>query len=161
MAEQTQKRVLPQSELDFYLMTTDSVWGKDEISNDLKTKLTKYFSETGEDGEQKITYDSLWGLLGFYTRDMRLANLSEWNGEIQYAQYYLNLANDLLHAEMVEPFLIALSRVATLLELSQSKRGFLRRQMHTLRTEHMQGEIEPKKKKLFGGADNKKMGGGY
>jgi len=158
MSEQ-QKRVQPQSELDFHLMTTDSVWGKSGVSQDLIEKLNKYFYvKDKESGEQKISKESLWGLLGFYTRDMRLANLSLWNGEVQYCQYYLDLANDFLQAEMIEPFLITLSRVATMLELSQSKGGFLRKQMNTLRTEAFHGDLEPPKKKLFGTKDK---GGRY
>ena len=78
-----QKRVLPQSELDFHLMTTDGVWGKNEISPELKAKLTRYYLEKDKDGKDTVTTDSLWNLLGFYTRDMRLANLSTWNGEVE------------------------------------------------------------------------------
>ncbi len=167
MSEQQQKRVLPQSELDFHLMTTDSVWGKADVSHELKVKLEKYFSVKDangkplfdEKGNPVVNAESLWGLLGFYTRDMRLANLSSWNGEVEYCQYYLDLANDFLQAQMCEPFLICLSRVATMLELSQSKGGFLRRQMNTLRTEAMHGEFEPPKKQLFGTGDKNKKGG--
>lgn len=159
MNNDNQKRVLPQNELDFHLMTTDSVWGKADVSPELKEKLSKYFLGKDEAGKEVITTESLWGLLGFYTRDMRLANLSMWNGEVNYCQYYLDLANDLLQANMVEPFLICLSRVATLLELSQSKGGFLRKTMNTLRTESLHGELEPPKKKLFGMNNNKQTGG--
>lgn len=156
---QEQRRVSPQSELDFHLMTTDGVWGKAEVSQELKNKLNRYYYIKDEKGNNKIDSSSLWGLLGFYTRDMRLANLSLWNGEVAYCQYYLDLANDMLQAEMIEPFLICLSRVATMLELSQSKGGFLRRMMNTLRTEHLQGELDPPKKRLFG--DKNKKGGGF
>lgn len=167
MNGETQRRVTPQSELDLNLMLTDSVWGKPEVSNGLKAKLSKVFAQQDENGEltvdekgnPKITIESLWDLLGFYTRDMRLANLSLWNGEVQYCQYYLDLANDFLQAGMIEPFLICLSRVATMLELSQSKGGFLRRNMNTLRTESVSGDLTPPKKKLFG-VDNKKGQGG-
>jgi len=154
-----QKRVLPQSELDFHLMTTDGVWGRNEISNELKERLTRHYLQKDKegnilkdkDGNALVTNDSLWNLLGFYTRDLRLANLSNWNGEVEYCQYYLNLANDFLQANQIEPFLVSLSRVATLIELSQSKGGFLRRQMNTLTTQNLTGELEPPKKDLFGG----------
>jgi len=163
---ENQKRVLPQSELDFHLMTTDGVWGRNDISPELKERLTKYYVQRddkgdivlGDDGSPAITSQSYWNLLGFYTRDMRLANLSTWNGEVEYCQYFLNLANDMLQAEQIEPFLISLSRVATMLEISQSKGGFLRRQMNTLRTENLQGEVEPPKKQLFGGTKKDKGG---
>jgi len=143
------RRVLPQNELDFNLMTTDAVWGKAEVPQELRERLNKYFESMGEDGKKKVTPQSLWGLLGFYTRDMRLANLSAWNGELAYCQYFLDLANDFLQANMTEPFIISLSRVATMLELSQSKGGFLRRKMNTFTQENIKSE-EPPKKSLFG-----------
>lgn len=144
------KRVMPRSDLDFNLMTTDAVWGSPYISAELRERLGKEFKEVDKEGNETVTTASLWGLLGFYTRDMRLANLSILNGEVNYCQYYLDLANDFLQADMIEPFLISLSRVATVLELSQSKGGFLRRRMNTFSTEHTQLEEGPKKKSLFG-----------
>lgn len=148
--EKLQKRTLPQSELDLALMTTNAVWGMPDISMELKTRLSKLYQTQTETGEKGITVQSLWGLLGYYTRDMRLANLSVWNGELAYTQYYLDLAGDMLQAEMIEPFVICLSRVATILELSQSKGGFLRRRMNTFTQEGITQELEPPKKTLFG-----------
>ena len=158
MVEQTQqqRRVMPQSELDFHLMTTDSVWGKAEVSPELRTVLNKYFLSKNKEGENVVTKQSLWGLLGFYTRDMRLANLSTKDGEMEFCQYYLDLSNDFLQAGNIEPFLISLSRVATRLELSQSKSGFLRKQMNTMTMQNLQGEVEPQKKSLFGLGGSKK-----
>lgn len=152
------KRYIPMSELDLNLMITDSVWGKQEVAPELKERLEQYYIKKDKkgkpiyiDGQLVGDKQSLWGLLGFYTRDMRLANLNYWNGEVQYCQYFLDLANDLLQADMIKPFLISLSRVATLLELSQSKGGFLRKNMNTLRTENTNFDSEPPKKTLFGG----------
>lgn len=151
--EKKDKRILPYSNLDLAMLTTDSVWGKSEVNIDLREKLSKYFVKVDENGKQIITQESLWGLLGFYTRDMRLANLTAnaWNNELEYVEYHLNLANDLLQEGYIESFLVALSRVATKLELSQSKGGFLRRNINTFRQESSHQELEPPKKKLFGG----------
>jgi len=143
-------RVMPNSELDLHFLTTETVWGKPEVSPELKEKLERLEYTKHSDGTVSVDSKSLWDLLSFYTRDMRLGNLSEWNGELQYCQYYLDLAHDLLESGYNEPFIICLSRVASILELSQSKRGFLRRNMNTLRTEHMQGELEPPKKRIMG-----------
>lgn len=165
MAEE-QKRILPRSELEFNLMMTDTVWGTSQINPELKERLSKEYGYydykrdaagnllLDEEGRpQRALYikeEGLWSMLGFYTRDMRLGNLGVWNGELANATYYLNLANDFLHSKMVEPFLICLSRVATILELSQSKGGFFRRRVNTLTQEHFSTEMEPKKKTLFG-----------
>lgn len=165
---QQQKRTLPHSELDLNLMLTDSVWGKSEVSSLLQERLNKYFTMRDQDGVQIFTEDgkpivtkeSLWGLLGFYTRDMRLGNLSRLDNELQTCRYYINLANDFLNVDMIEPFLIALSRAATILETSQSKGGFLRRITNTLRQEHVKQELEPPKKGWMGG-NKKQQGGGY
>jgi len=149
--ENDQVRFLPQSDLDLNLMLTDSVWGRKEVSGELKDKLARYYTETDTEGNETITKRSLWGLLGFFTRDMRLGNLAEFNNELNRCRFMIDLANDLLNVDMIEPFLISLSRSATMLETSQSKGGFLRRQMNTLTTNTTQQNLEPPKKKFFGG----------
>ena len=159
MVEQTQRRTVPQSDLDLQMLTIDAVWGKTDVPQQLRDKMNKHFLEKNEGGEEVVTKESLWGLLGFYTRDMRLGNLATKDGELAYVQYYIDLANDLLQADMIEPFLIALSRAATRLELSQSKVGFLRKQINTFTQESIHKETEPPKKNLFG-KNKQKQGGG-
>lgn len=156
------RRAIPQNELDLNMMTTDSVWGKSEVSPELRKRLEQlYIEDDGQGiGTNIVTKESLWGLLGFYTRDMRLANLSEWNGELNFCHYHLDLANDFLQTDQVKPFLICLSRVATRLELSQSKGGFLRKKMNTFTQENVNRLDEPPKKSLFG-TGKKQEGGRY
>lgn len=159
---------MPKSELDLVLMTTDSVWGKSEVPPELQNALKRFkkiLDKEGKsiydkDGNPIVTEDNLWSLLGFYTRDVRLANLSLWDGEFQYCQYFLDLAGDMLSEQLLEPFIICLRRVATILELSQSKGGFLRRRMNTFTSESTP-ITEPPKKSLFGASKNKKEGRGY
>ena len=149
MSEEQRPRILPQSELDLALMTTNSMWGQEEIPEGLKERLSKIYQKKNLDGSTEEFTSNLWGLLGFYTRDMRLANLNAFLGEVDYCNTMLNLANDFLQAGCIEPFLISLSRVASLLELSQSKNGFLRKKMNTFTQESITKE-EPPKKTLFG-----------
>ena len=143
----SQSRVMPRSELDFNMLMTDTVWGSQYISKDLKNKLSKYYSVPDKDGVMKVEKENMWGLLNFYSRDMRLANLNPT--ETNYVRYYLDLAGDFLQVDMIEPFLISISRAATVLETSQSKGGFLRKRMNTITSESY-GEVEPKKKTMFG-----------
>lgn len=165
MSEAT-ARQLPTSELDLNLMLTNSVWGRPEVNQELKDRLTKFYvarDETGEvlkneKGDIEVTKASLWGLLGFYTRDMRLANLSVWDGEMALCRYMIDLANDYLASNMVEPFIISLSRAVTIMETSQSKGGFLRKNMNTLRQKTSHENLEPPKKGFFG-KGNKQEGG--
>lgn len=154
MAEEEQqpeepRRNVPQSDLDFNLMTTDPEWGRNTVDQDFQSWLTLILKTKNEDGKEEVFKKNLWGRLNFYRRDMRLANLDK--EEIFYVQYYLDLAGDFLASDMIEPFLICLSRGATVLELSQSKKGFLRRRMNTFTKENFNQELGPPQKKLLGG----------
>lgn len=156
---QPPQRLTPRSDLDFNLMITETLWGSSFVSPELQEHLTKNFQVNDEhgapmydaEGHPVVTKEALWGMMSFYTRDLRLSNLSYKSNEIQYCKDYLDLAGDLLKENMIKPFLICLSRVATVTELAQSKGGFLRRQMNTLRTENVDELLEPKKKGIFGG----------
>ena len=149
-SEQPRRRQTPENALDFNLAILDNVWGKDNINSDLYNKLTKnsYFLDQ-ETGKISVDKEHLWGLLGFYTRDMRLGNLNP--GDFISCEFFINLASDFLNKDMVEPFLCSLSRAITVLELSQSKGGFLRRQNNTLTSENVEKTLEPTKKSLFTG----------
>ena len=159
------RRIMPQSGLDFNLMLTDTMWGSQQVSYQLKEKMRQRENrlkmlEQIKAGELPPEDEraAAWELLAFYTRDLRLANLNSLLGEVQYCQHYIDLAGDLLRDGYMEAFATSLARAATLLELSQSKNGFLRRRQNTLTMESLQGDIEPKKKSLlFGG---KKSNGG-
>jgi hypothetical protein len=166
--EKEQKRINLRSELDLALLTTDSVWGRNEIGDKFKEKTTKqksfYSPKMKEDGtldldahgkpqfEVFTEEDILWNTLSFFTRDFRLGNLSRWDGSLEVAEYYTNLASDFLHEGMKKPFNISISRVAAKLELSQSVGGFLRRRMGTFSQEHINIDAEPKNASLFGKA---------
>ena len=147
-------KLTPKDVLDFNLMVIDSVWGKDSISLDLQEKLKNVKATyKDESGQLWVDKESLWGLLGFYTRDMRLSNLD--TAQFKYTVYYTDLAGDMLKENFINSFLICLSRVATILELSQSRGGFLRNRQNTLTQEWIQrgGGLEPPKKNILTGKD--------
>jgi hypothetical protein len=154
-----QQRVSPRNDLDFNLMITETLWGSGLVSPELQGHLTKHYQQYDEEGEPLmddkgkpvVSEEALWGMMSYYTRDLRLSNLSYKSNEIQYCMHYLDLAGDFLKERMLKPFLICLSRVATVTELAQSKGGFLRRQMNTLRTENVDEVLEPPKKSMWGG----------
>jgi hypothetical protein len=152
MGEQPQnnevKRIMPQSGLDFNMMLTDTMWGSPYVSKQIKEKIKQRV--TTRDGT--IDKEAAWELLSFYTRDVRLANLNVLTGEVTYCQYYLDLAGDFLREGFPEAFATSLARAATVLELSQSKNGFLRKRQNTLTTESLSGEVEPPKKRLLFGS---------
>lgn len=156
------RRILPQSGLDYNMMLTDTMWGSPQVSTQLKEKVRQReermrMLEQLKKGEmpEESEKAAAWELLAFYTRDFRLANLNSLLGEVQYCQHYIDLAGDCLRDGYMEAFATSLARAATVLELSQSKGGFLRRRQNTLTQESLQGDMEPKKKSLlFGGKKN-------
>ena len=164
---------MPYTDLEATMMVTNPKWGDQFISSELKKKLTILVkkkipagsmvkNEKGEEfqlmrDENILEEQELWGLLNFYTRDMRLANLSK--DELRYCQHFIDLAGDLLQDGKKTAFVISLSRAVTVLELSQSKGGFLRKRFGTFtREEHRVGDFGDKPNIIFKG---KKKGGGY
>jgi len=156
--EEENQRIIPTSELDAFMITTETAWGKNEIPRELREQLNKYYVTINpETNEKGIRISGLWSLLAYYTRDMRLGNISRHNGEYEYCLYYLDLAGDYLHMNEYRPFVICLSRVVKHLELSQSRGGFFRKQANKFTHETIKQELEPPKRSLWG--SNKKRGG--
>jgi hypothetical protein len=149
MQEDKQLRNTPLNELDMQMILTEPQWGNVGISQELKQRLQSISRETIE-GSNVISTQDLWGLLDFYTRDLRLGNLSTMNGEVNYCRYYLDLAGDCLREGYYRSFVKCLSLTVTVLEISQSRGGFLRTKQSTIRKENIYEEREPKKTSLFG-----------
>lgn len=146
----TPKRFVPQSEIDMTMLTTDPAWGSQHANPALISRLERY--EVGKDalGNDVETKRDLWGRLSIFQRDMRLANLSANNGELEYVRWALDMAQLCLQHDMTQSAAIALGLAATVLETSQSKGGFLRKRMNTLTNEQIHSELEPAKKGLLG-----------
>lgn len=155
MTEDEAMRITPQSEIDLQMLLTDPKWGM-QVPEELKQKLMKVLKEHYVQDEEgnihkvKEQSDSLWGLLAYYTRDVRLGNLSKFDGEEFYVRYFIDLAGDCLRADYIRSFVKALSLAVTVLETSQSRGGFLRKRQGTITQEKKTGELEPPKKSLFG-----------
>jgi hypothetical protein len=147
--EDKKLRQTPLNELDMQMILTKPQWGDDSISNELKVRLQGISRET-INGDHLISKQDLWQLLDFYTQDIRLGNLSTTNGEVNYCRYYLDLAGDCLREGYYRSFVKCLSLAITVLEISQSRGGFLRTKQNTIRKENVYEEKEPKKTSLFG-----------
>jgi len=144
------KRQMPMNDLDLQYMLTDPDWGKD-IPEELKQRLSqvRINAVNNEDGTRtyEIEFkDSLWGLLSFYKKEMRLAYLNPT--ELVYCQHMIDLASDCLYLNLPKSFMRSLSRAITILELSQSKGGFLRKRHNTITTEETKGDLEPPQSKI-------------
>ena len=162
--DEQELRTTPQSDIDLQMMLTDPKWGQDvprELREKLKIIVGEYMSqdENGQPIRVRVE-EGLWGLLSYYTRDIRLGNLSNFNGELEYCRYFLDLAGDCLRSGYLQSFLKSLTMAVTIIETSQSKGGFLRKRQNTLTQEKMQGELEPKKSGLLGGSKKSENYGG-
>jgi len=153
MSEQEQEdysgRRVPTNNLDFSFMTIDPAWGK-EATQELHSLLIESGEITKDDsGKEVIVEDRhLWGILNYFTRDLRLGNL---NNELYLrALRYIDLAGDCISRNLIKGFLASLRRVISILELSQSRGGFLRRRSNTFTQENFESPLEPKKKTFFG-----------
>ena len=165
-------RQLPINELDLQMQLTNSEWGETPKSVELGN-LTQDFNITYPVGtvvenskglkyqiSEEITVYSQqgsWGLLAYLTRDIRLGNLT--SSEVENCKHLLDLAGDLLASGYIRSFSAAIKRVAHILELSQSRKGFFRKLINTLRREEIRSDLNPPKPKFFGGKN--KSGGDY
>lgn len=155
--QQMYKRFIPQNSLDVEFQTINSMWGTLEVNPQFIAKLNKMWEYHTGKTKQQYNMEDLWSLLSFYTRDLRLANLS--SQELAYCEYWLNLAADTLMMGFVEPFLMMLARVASKTELTQAKGGFLRRRQGTITSENYSETREAPKKSWLGINKNNQYGG--
>lgn len=157
MAEDNDNNLRPlmSSSMDFEFLMADPRWGRDEVTKGLQDKLKKYkYYVDTETQEWREIEDKLWNILAFYTKDIRQGYLSENNNEMANVRFWLIYAGDLLAHNYKSAFISALSRAVAVIETSQSKNGFFTKMKNTLRKEETHTEIEPPKKKFFGGGKN-------
>jgi hypothetical protein len=147
---------IPVNDTEYMSRVTEPGWGKTQdipvsFDNSLKRRVY-YRDEEGnlyldKNGNPVFDETSIWEMISFYTRDVRLGNLSELNNEMTVVRYYLKLAGDLLVEGYPESSIISLSEAINILETSQSKGGFFRKRQGTI-TQEQQYE-EKGKKSLF------------
>src|SRR6056297_1059638 len=101
--EDKEDREIPVNQLDLQLMTVNSKWGKD-INSELQNRLYEIGLST-KDGQLKTDKKKLWGLLSYYTRDMRLGNLDRTTYSM--ASQWLDFAGDCLRLNWGKSFLTA------------------------------------------------------
>ena len=166
-SQQNERRITPSTDLDLQLLVTNPVWGKSteltqKVKKDLK-KIEKRHVKKGDiiirDGSMfEATADSiqedernLWEeLQAIYTRDLRLGNLSKWDGQVEKVKYYIDLAGDFLQEGFREPFFKSIKNAITELEISQSTAGFLRNRQATFTHEAINKDLGAPKRNLLG-----------
>lgn len=157
-------RQLPVNDLDLQMQLTNSEWGDLPKSAQLGA-ITHDYSITYLAGTKVLMQDKKltvlkeeitiiseqgsWGLLAYLTRDMRLGNLT--GEEVDVCKHLLDLAGDCLQEGYSRSFSAAIKRVAHILEISQSRKGFFRKLLNTIRREDYRSDITPHKSTFFGG----------
>jgi hypothetical protein len=153
MSDEFNQRFSPSSNLEAEFLTTNPSWFREnteELDKVLQRKKRggRRVVQLGFDGKVVIPVETLKAQLSFYNRDFRLGNLKD--EEVEYCSHYTDLAGDSLSMKFPKAFSLSLQRTATRLELSQSRKGFFRRQGNTLTSENISQQLEPKKRGLFG-----------
>lgn len=148
----------PYNELELQYATLQSAWGR-EYSGELYAKVQRSIQEaeyvldekTGQIMLVKIDKEPIIQLHEIFTRDLRLGNLSDLFGEVEKCQEWLLIANDCLHNNLFESYMLSMARVISILEISQSRSGFLRKRLGTIRTENIKSDVTPSKNRFLGG----------
>jgi|SRR6056297_3053997 len=154
-SERNNKISSPADTLDFNFKVTENVWGKQgSITPELKAKLLKITKALkNEDGSVNVEFESLWDQLGYFTRDLRLSNLDVqgYNRVVTL----LDLAGDYLSVNFKDAFIVCLSRVASITEVSQSKKGFLREMLNSIFQKNTYSGLDSEKRSLLTGKTQK------
>jgi hypothetical protein len=146
--QRKQYQYIPVNDTEYMSRVTEPGWGKtEEIPRSLDDDLKRRVYYEDEKGNVSFVKTSVWAILGIFTRDIRLGNLSELNNELQRTRYYLKFTADLLMEGVIESSVVTLGEAVVILETSQSKNGFMRKQSSTITNE--QHYEEKGKKSLF------------
>lgn len=138
---------IPISTLHLDALLLEPNWGR-KVTDEVDKKLTVHkVVFNPETGEEELTTEAMWAVHAYFTRDLRLANLDE-HQEI-YCDFWLEIAGDFIRDNFKMSFLTAISKVAVVCELSQSRLGFLRKRIGKSTIETINKTIEPSKKDVL------------
>ena len=131
-------------------MTLDPAWHKNipaelkEKLGDVRVQLLK--DEDGNAIAETSVKNTLFDLLATYKKDLRLGYIDK--EELRRCEHKLNIAEDCLRLNCFRGFITAFSQVATVIELSQSKGGFIRKMQNTIITGETKMDVEPERSKF-------------
>lgn len=143
MMNEEELRSAPANALDFQNQIVNPEWGRaGAIPSRLKKRLEVHRRSREAGGEDEAI--STWDYYGTFTRDLRLGYLSPDEAKIAA---HLKENEVLFNAEeWMGAGLILGARVASMVEISQSKNGNLRRQIKTTTQEQRVSYSEPAKR---------------
>lgn len=138
------RRFIPQNKLEVDVYTINPDWGQDSINPDLKNAVTRKMESMGfvdpNTGESITNIDEVnfWALLGWWTKDVRLSFLS--GDEVKEIRWYGKHAHYALRNKFYESFGYCLNQIAGIVESSSGRKGNLRNNLNTVRTENIRAE---------------------
>lgn len=152
------KRITPQSDLDYNMLITNTTWDSNQLSSEIKEALRRYRPVFDENGKVKLDEEgrpvfAVWEgseKLRILTRDTRLSNL---NGtDYAFCNWWDSFAGGVnILGDFPRSTAYCLYQRDSRLNLAQSLKGWFRRIQATLFNENRNINEEPKKKSLFGG----------
>jgi hypothetical protein len=158
------KRSIPQSDLDFSMQLTNPAWGKEELGAGARETFIKTFLKLDPktrkllldaEGHPEVDHeDDYWARIGFLTKDWRLSNLSKEDYEL--LRWWGDMASAAAQQGYTRSVAYCISQIAPTLELSQSKKGFLREMLNTIINRNTNITDEASKKSLLGMGKAKK-----
>ena len=125
----------PSTDTDLFIYTVDPAWSTESINTDFEQPLLDAAGNPVLDEHRNpVLVFSFWHSLRFIKRDLRLGNIDPKIDAIEWMEMRVQLAQNLLMFrggafKRLAP--MALAPVIAILELSQSRKGFVRKNFRT------------------------------
>lgn len=146
------ERIIPINEIDANFLNTEPGW--QNLNQAFRDRVTRAIItlEKNIEGKEvgKISYDDMSSVLNMYTRDIRLSNLGEFNGEVAKVTEHFGLAGSLFLSGYADAAIFVMNEGISITEVSQAKKGFLRKISNTIINKMSKLDDEPQKKGIFG-----------
>lgn len=125
----------PSNDVDLFIYTTDPAWCTEDINTDFEQVLRDENGKPVLDREgNPIVVFSFWHSLRFIKRDLRLGNIDPRFDDIEWMENRIQLAQNLImlrNGAFKHLAPMSIIPVIAIIELSQSRKGFLRKNFRT------------------------------
>ena len=129
------QQLVPSNDADLFIYTVDPAWSTESINTDFEQPLLDASGLPVLDkAGNPILVFSFWHSLNFLKRDFRLGNLNAKYDDFEWMENRVQLAQNLVmlrDGEFKRLAPMALAPVIAIVELSQSRGGFVRNNFRT------------------------------
>jgi hypothetical protein len=174
--QQQRDKLRPTNTVDLQVMTTEPFISSEFMSDRIRNRFRNFDYVRDEEGnivyqevkddkgiihvEPKIVLTKdYWVGIELFTQDLRLGNVDA--SELKYIRYNLDLCSDILTClpeTFNKPVFLLLERSVSVIETSQSSKGFLRNLFNTFFSNQKITEEQPKKSSFFNFGKSKSSG---